>query len=190
MSWTVLGFCVLIVLGRVADVSLGTLRTVMVVTGRRGMAFALGFCEVLIWITIVGHLITNLDHWMYYPAYALGFALGCFTGMTIERKLAFGNQMVQVFSRDAHVLATALRAMSFGERVPHLAVTEMEARGHKGPVGVLFVEVPRRFAEDVTARILEVDASAYFIIDDVRHASTAASRVQEKRWWSGFMQRK
>jgi len=87
MDWTVILTCGLIVVGRIVDVSLGTLRTVMVVTGRRGMAFILGFCEVLIWITVVGQLIANLDHWTYYPAYALGFALGCFVGMTIERRL-------------------------------------------------------------------------------------------------------
>lgn len=190
MTWTVLGTCLLIVLGRVADVSLGTLRTVMVVTGRRAMAFLLGFCEVLIWITVVGQLIANLDHWMYYPAYALGFALGCFVGMTIERRLALGKQVVQVFSRNAHAVATALRAMSFGENMPHLAVTEMEAKGHRGPVGVLFVEVPRRYAAPVTDQVLRVDPDAYFIIDDVRHASSAASRSQQRSLIGGLLARK
>jgi uncharacterized protein YebE (UPF0316 family) len=182
--------CLLIVGGRVMDVSLGTLRTVMVVTGRRGLAFMLGFFEVLIWITVVGHLIANLDHWAYYPSYALGYALGCFVGMTIERRLAFGKQGIQIISRNAHPLATALRAMRFSADLPHLAVTEMEARGHKGPVGVLFAEVPRRYTKAVTDQILRVDPEAYFIIDDVRHASSAASRIKRPTWWSGLAKRK
>lgn len=190
MDWSVVGMCALIVGGRVLDVSLGTLRTVMVVTGRRGFAFLLGFCEVLIWITVVGQLIAHLDHWLYYPAYALGFALGCFVGMTIERRLAFGTQVIQVFSRTAHPVATAIRAMSFGEGLRHVAVTEMEARGHKGPVGVLFVEVPRRYVKAVTQQVLRVDPEAYFIIDDVRHASSAASRVQSRSFISGLLARK
>src|SRR5690606_34835693 len=126
MDWTVPLTCLLIVAGRILDVSLGTLRTVMVVTGRRGLAFLLGFCEVLIWITVVGQLIANLNHWAYYPVYALGFALGCFVGMTIERRLAYGTQVIQIFSRNAHPIATAIRAMSFGENHPHLADTEVE----------------------------------------------------------------
>lgn len=190
MTWTVLGTCLLIMFGRIADVSLGTLRTVMVVTGRRAMAFLLGFCEVLIWITVVGQLIANLDHWMYYPAYALGFAMGCFVGMTIERRLALGKQVIQVFSRNAHVVATSLRAMSFGENIPHLAVTEMEARGHKGPVGVLFAEVPRKYAKEVTERIVLVDPEAYYVIDDVRYASSAASRSQQRSLIGGLLTRK
>lgn len=190
MDWTIVLTCLLIIVGRIADVSLGTLRTVMVVTGRRGMAFLLGFCEVLIWIAVVGQLIANLDHWTYYPAYALGFATGCFVGMTIERRLALGKQVIQVFSRNAHPVATALRAMSFGDNVPHLAVTELEAKGHKGPVGVLVVEVPRRLVKAVTERIVAVDAEAYFIVDDVRLASSAASRSQQRSMLSGLLARK
>lgn len=190
MSWTVILGCLLIVAARVLDVSLGTLRTVMVVTGRRAMAFLLGFFEVLIWITVVGQLVTNLNHWLYYPAYALGFAIGCFIGMTIERRLALGKQVVQIFSRNAHAVATSLRAMSFGDAIPHLAVTEMEARGHKGPLGVLFAEVPRKYAEAVARRVVEVDPDAYLVINDVRLASSAATRSQNRSVLSGLLARK
>ena len=41
---------VLIYLARICDVSLGTVRTLMVVNGSRRIAFVLGFFEVLIWV--------------------------------------------------------------------------------------------------------------------------------------------
>lgn len=190
MDWNVIGLAALIVVARIVDVSLGTLRTVAVVTGRRGWAFVLGFLEVLVWITVVGQLIANLNHWLYFPAYALGFALGSVVGITIEQRIAFGTQVVRVFSRKSHAVATALRALSFQPEIPHLAVTEMEAKGHKGPVGVLFAEVPRKYAAVVADRAIQVDPEAYFVIDDVRRASSMATRTGRRIWWQGFLQRK
>ncbi|MBD3163398.1 MAG: hypothetical protein GF346_13015, partial [Candidatus Eisenbacteria bacterium] len=43
----------LIIAARIADVSLGTLRTVFIVSGRRVVAFLVGFVEVLIWVVVV-----------------------------------------------------------------------------------------------------------------------------------------
>jgi uncharacterized protein YebE (UPF0316 family) len=41
-----------IILARTVDVSIGTLRTVFVVRGRRSLAWFLGFWEILIWVTV------------------------------------------------------------------------------------------------------------------------------------------
>jgi uncharacterized protein YebE (UPF0316 family) len=177
MDWMVLAISLLIVFARVLDVTLGTLRTTMVVSGRRAWSFVLGFIEVLIWITVVRQILVSFDHPLYNVAYALGFATGTFLGITVEQRLAFGTQVVRVFSRKGHEVATALRAAGIGEELPQLAVTEMEARGHKGPVGVLLVEVPRRFAERVAAKAVALDPDAYFVIDDVRRASSASGRA-------------
>lgn len=186
MNTTIVVTCLLIIIARIADVSLGTLRTVMVVSGLRTWSFVLGFLEVLIWITVVSRIIGNLDHWSYYFAYAFGFATGNVVGITLEQRLAFGIQIVRVFSRRSHEIATALRASGIGGALPQLAVTEMEAKGHKGPVGVLLVEVPRRFASKVAARAIELDPDAYFIIDDVRRSSTAAARTGKWSWKLAF----
>ena len=47
----------MILLARVGDVSLGTLRVVMVTQGRRGRAAILGFFEVLIWVFAASRVI-------------------------------------------------------------------------------------------------------------------------------------
>lgn len=191
MTMTVLMTCLLIVIARVMDVSIGTLRTVMVVNARAWWAFFLGFVEVLIWITVVSRIITAMDHWLYYVAYALGFALGNYIGITVEQRLAFGTQVLRVFSRRAHELATALRATGLGDDMPPLTVTEMEARGHLGPVGVLFLQVPRKLAPDVAARVVAIDPEAYYVIDDVRSASSAKMRSADRLLtWRGLLNRK
>ncbi|NUQ67040.1 MAG: hypothetical protein HUU18_02015 [Phycisphaerales bacterium] len=191
MTMTVLVTCLLIVLARVLDVSIGTLRTVMVVNARAWWAFFLGFVEVLIWITVVSRIITAMDHWLYYVAYAMGFALGNYIGISVEQRLAFGTQVLRVFSRKAHELATALRATSLDNDLPPLTVTEMEARGHLGPVGVLFLQVPRKHAKRVADHVVAIDPEAYYIIDDVRSASSASTRSADRLMtWRGLLNRK
>lgn len=159
----------LIVVARVADVSLGTLRTVAVINGRRGAAWALGFVEVLIWVLVVSQVITTVrDSWVYAVAYAFGFATGNFIGITIEQFFAFGRQVVRVFTREGEAMATRMRESGF-------AVTEFEGRGREGPVTMLFIEVERRGAKAVADLARSVDAHCFYTIGDIREASTARS---------------
>lgn len=88
-----------IVVARITDVSLGTLRTMNVMQGRRGVAWILGFCEILIWVFAVSKVIGNLQQPAYAIAYALGFATGNYVGMTFEKWIALGEQVVRVFTR-------------------------------------------------------------------------------------------
>jgi subtilisin family serine protease len=52
MTWDILVGCVVIVIARIGDVSLGTMRTVAVVSGHRGMAWIFGLLEVSIWVFV------------------------------------------------------------------------------------------------------------------------------------------
>ena len=80
----------LIFLARIADVSIGTIRIVMVAKGQKMIAPILGFFEVLIWLLAISKIMQNLDNWVCYVAYGAGFATGNYIGMIIEEKLAMG----------------------------------------------------------------------------------------------------
>ncbi|MBK9118982.1 MAG: DUF2179 domain-containing protein [Phycisphaerales bacterium] len=176
--------CLVIVTARIADVSLGTIRTIMVVQGRRGLAFVLGFFEILIWVSIVSSVIQQLGQQpLYAVAYAVGFALGNYVGMTIEQRLALGQQVVRVISRDGAQLAATLR--SHGYRV-----TQFDGFGRDGPVQELFVQVHRRDTARVIAEVRSQDPKCYFTVDDVRLASTSALATHQQGGWRGMMKRK
>ena len=84
IPWDVVLTSLLIVAARVIDVSLGTLRTVSIMHGRRALALALGFIEILVWVLVVSEVIGSIkDNLIYGFAYAGGFALGTWLGMTI-----------------------------------------------------------------------------------------------------------
>ncbi len=167
--------CLIIIAARICDMSLDTLRVVAVMSGNRSRSFFLGFFEVFIWIIVVSRIISEMNTahgWQYFAyalSYALGFALGNFLGLTLEKRLALGSQVVRIFTRMGTEVAGALR-------INGLVVTEVDARGRDGPISLLFTQVPRKRAREIAELATRVDPSCYFVIDDVRFASTAHSR--------------
>ena len=171
MDWQVAITCALIVLARIADVSLGTLRTVAVIYGRRGASWFLGFFEVLIWIFVVSRVIESAQKEPVYAVfYAIGFATGNFIGITIEQRLAYGQQVVRVFTRQGHAVASALRARDF-------RVTELDGRGREGPVSVLFIGTQRKHSPRIIRTARAIDAQCFYVVDDVRVSSAAPIKV-------------
>jgi uncharacterized protein YebE (UPF0316 family) len=159
---------VAIVASRVLDVTLGTLRTVAVIHGRRSGAFLLGFLEVLVWVLVVSGVIATVQQNAWYAIpYALGFALGNFLGITLEQRFAFGRQVVRVFTRHGSEVAASLREEG-------VRVTEFEGRGKDGPISMLFLELGRRDAARRLAELRRLDPACYYVVDDIRLASLSA----------------
>lgn len=176
--------CVLIFLARIGDVSLGTLRTVVVMQGRRGLSWLLGFFEVLIWVFAVSAVISNLNHPLLAISYALGFATGNYVGLTIEQWWAPGRQVVRVFSRIGREMAERLRADGYG-------VTLFTGEGRDGPVNSLYIQTARRGADALTDLAREIDPACFYVVEDVREASTARLASQQRGMgWRGWLQRK
>lgn len=166
MDLQVLLGCLIIFAARLGDVSLDTLRMVAVIRGRRHLAWALGFFQVLIWVYAIAHVMKNISQPPYAIAYALGFATGNFLGITIEGWLAHGDQVIRIFTRNGDELAARLRGHGYG-------VTIFDGRGKDGPVNQLYIEATRRKVSDVSRLARQMDPTCFYVIDDVRMASTA-----------------
>jgi len=171
MGWEYhLLMCVGIAAARVVDVSLGTLRMLAVMNGRRSLAWTLGFFEVLVWVMVVSHVIKAVtwEHWYYGVAYAFGFATGCWVGIAVEQRLAHGEQAVRVFTRRGIELAAVMRGEGLG-------VTVFSGQGKDGPVDMLYVELKRRRVPMVTGLVRQIDPTAFYVVEDVRYKSRAAN---------------
>ncbi len=171
MSSEVLVTTCLIILSRLADVSLGTLRTVAIVNGRKGMALGFGFFEVLIWIVVVSKVVTSLNVPAYAVSYAMGYALGSYLGVLLEQALAFGEQLLRVFTRQGVSMAATLRQGG-------LTVTAMQGEGLDGPIHLLMVQAPRKEMPSLIDRVEGLDPECFYVVDDVRVASSARGRRQ------------
>jgi uncharacterized protein YebE (UPF0316 family) len=175
--------CAAIVVGRVADVTLGTLRTVFVVHGRRGIACLLGFFELLIWVVVVSRVVQNLDRPIYAVCYALGFAFGTYAGITAEAWFGAGDQVLRVFTRLGPQLVQELRALGY-------VVTQFEGAGKEGPISLLFLQTPRRKIRPAVELVLRADPECFYIVDDVRLSSGRKVRFQPPTGWRTLFRKK
>src|SRR5664280_3404774 len=83
MLITILG-ALLIMCMRICDVTLDTIRLILVVQGRKYLAGLVGFFEVLIWIFAIRYIMQHMGVLLNLFGYATGFALGNIIGITIE----------------------------------------------------------------------------------------------------------
>lgn len=184
MAWYVPA---LIFLARICDVSLGTVRMMLTVSGHRYAAALLGFVEVVIWVFAVGGALAYLPNPLAVLGYAGGFAAGTLVGMWIEDRMALGYRVVQVISpRTDTEVAGVLRER--GHRV-----TRVDGHGRAGPVEIAFLVVKRRRVQKLLREIREFAPSSFITVErvDPPHTSSAmATRFREKPWlWRGLVRK-
>ena len=154
--------CLIVSALRIADVSLGTLRTVFIMQGRKWRATFTGFLEVLIWIFVVSQVVVALSNWMLMLAYATGFAAGTWVGLRLEQHFAMGFVQLRIISRDqGNAIAHKLWAEAFG-------ATVVDGRGRDGSVSLVFSIVPRRYLQACTEIASRTDPHSFIAISDSR----------------------
>jgi len=162
LPWDTLLGALLIFVMRLCDVSIGTVRLILLTRGQKYYAATLGFFEVMIFILAIGQVIQNdLSMWNVL-AYCAGFAAGNIVGATLEERIALGFSCVRVFTRDRGTeLSAALRQADFG-------VTQMLGRGREGRVYVVETAVRRRDVPYVHRIATQMDGNAFVMVDQCR----------------------
>lgn len=147
---------------RIIDISLYTLRLMMVTRGRKGLAAVFAFFQSFVFVVAILAVIDNLDEPFVVFGYAAGFATGLVVGMTLESRLAIGYTHLRIISagRGAEI-SEHLRQAGF-------AVTEVAARGRDGVVTLLNCNVLRRDTDEVTNLVSKIDPDSYISAESVR----------------------
>jgi uncharacterized protein YebE (UPF0316 family) len=147
------------------EVSIATIRLVFVNKGERVKGALLGFVEILIWILVVSSVLTNItDDPMKIFAYAAGFSLGNFLGVSIESKIAVGLASIQVVINedDGEILAGKLRDNEYG-------VTIIDGKGKDdSKKDLLFIQLKRKKIPAAIRLIKETDPDAYISVNDIK----------------------
>lgn len=154
----------LIFVARILDVSIGTIRIIIVSRGNRMLAPILGFFEVFIWILAISEIMQNLNNWVCYIAYAAGFASGNYLGMLIEEKLAMGTLIFRIITqKDTTELVNELYKEGYG-------VTEIDAKGKFSKVNVIYLILKRKNLKKTQAIIQKHNPTAFYTVEDIRKA--------------------
>ncbi len=153
----------LIMVARVVEVSIGTLRVILMNKGYRFISSVLAFFEVLIWVLVASVVLVGIsENPIKVVAYSLSFAIGVFLGSIIESKVALGNILIQaILPLDKGIeVASTLRSEG-------IAVTTLVAEGKDSSKLVLMIYSRRRGKEKIIEKIQSYEESALIVSNDI-----------------------
>jgi uncharacterized protein YebE (UPF0316 family) len=157
MLESILG-AVIIMLMRICDVTIGTVRTIQVIHGRKYLAGIAGFFEVLIWIFAMRYIVQHLDNLINLFGYATGFALGNIIGITIEQQIGMGFLQLNIISKHfTDKIADELRKSKIG-------VTILPGEGSAGGVSILIIIIKRKLQKEIIKLVESIDPNAFITV--------------------------
>ncbi|MBM3708916.1 MAG: DUF2179 domain-containing protein [Actinobacteria bacterium] len=142
--------------GRIADVTLGTIRINFIVRHKKIFAALIGFIEVIIFIFVVSRVIRDLDNNLYgIFAYGAGFAAGTIIGMFISDRLTADFISINIISKErSSEIEKLLRGEGFG-------ATCYDAVGRDGHVKVINVVCKQTFLPKLSRMVFNEDPNAF-----------------------------
>ena len=155
-----------IFLGKIVEVSLGTLRIVLINRGERLIGSLIALIEISLWLIIAGNVLTNYQSDpLKMVAYALAYAMGNYVGSWLEERLAFGLCSMQTVVMDRETsekITAALRQNGFG-------VTELAAQGRDDQTRYRLISTLRRkLADEAIALVQSIAPNAVITVSDVK----------------------
>lgn len=163
MTWVILPILIFCI--RIVDVSLGTLRFILITRNLKYFAAITGFFEVLIWITVVKEIIVNVDNFLSIVAYAAGFAAGNFIGMQIIERLSIGKIVIRIITREDCVPLIE----NLGKR--NYRVMALEPSEKEGKIHVIYTVTKGENTHEVISIVKENNPQAFYTIEDVREVN-------------------
>jgi len=154
---------IIIFVGRIFDVTLGTLRIIFVSKGERYKAPIVGFFEVFIWVVIISQIFSNTNSIVAYLAYAAGYAAGNYVGILVENKIAFGFQLLRVYTKKEGLeLIQILNKKNIG-------ATVLKGEGAMSQVNIIEIVINRKSLEEVVNIATSFDPDAFYLVEDIRY---------------------
>lgn len=137
--------CLLVCFSKMIEISIQSLKTVLMVKGQRFKAACLGFVECLIWGLVVSSIISTLgNNISLLLFYCLGYAVGLFLGSTLEKKIALGTSSIQLIANreDSCVITEYLRKHNRG-------FTVFSGQGSKDEMDMILIITPRKDVKQI-----------------------------------------
>lgn len=160
-----IGIYFVIFFGKILEVTVSTVRMVLINRGERIKGTILAFFDILLWLVITGTVLQGFqDDPMRMLVFAVAFAVGNYMGSWVEDKLAFGLSSIQVVvpeSEESKKLASVLRDEGFG-------VTVIKGSGRSGERDLLLLFLKRKQIAQAKTIIDDNYSEAVIVVNDSR----------------------
>ena len=150
---------------RTINISIGTVRVLLVARGQRALAAGVAALSATIFITTISGVLSNINNPWNILAYAGGLATGSVIGMSIGQTFVPGHSMLRITSESlGAAIAETLRQHGYG-------VTELAGQGMHSTVDYLLCFTPRRKVADAGEVVRTLDPDAFISVENVRQLS-------------------
>lgn len=159
--------CLYIFLARIVDVSLGTIRTVLIVKGKNISTTIIAFFEVLIWFLVAREALnTDINSVLIPIFYAGGYATGTLLGSYISNHFIDGLIGVQVIVKQVNTkkLIKEIRDKGFGVSSVNL---KNDYEGEKKDM--LFIQLNKKSLKKLTHIIRTIDPDSFVVINETKY---------------------
>lgn len=156
----------MIFIAKMMEVSLSTLRQILINRGFRLVGSIIALVEITLWLFVAGTVLaTYREDPVKMIPYALAYALGNYFGSWLDERLAFGMCSMQVVMIDldvANTVADSLRSGGFG-------ISEVNAFGmNNEPRYIIMSTVKRKELRRAMDLIQGIDSHAMITVSDIR----------------------
>jgi uncharacterized protein YebE (UPF0316 family) len=155
---------VLIFFTKILEVSLMTLRTVLLTRGEKLWASIIGFIEVLLYLYLISYVLIGIsENPMKIIVYSLGFASGNYIGSILEEKLAIGLVTVNIITsvEDGEYMAEVLRKKDIG-------ITMVDAYGKNEARKMLIIHIRRKKKDEVLRLVQNEKINSVISVNDTK----------------------
>lgn len=151
--------------GKIIEVTVATVRIVLINRGERLMGSITAFFEISLWLIVTGTVLVGFEKdLLRCLVFALAFSCGNYLGSWLEAKLAFGLGSIQVIAPDndgTNRLIDELRDNDF-------AVTVVEGEGKDGKREILILHLKRKRMPEALKVVKKRLGDAVVTVNDVR----------------------
>ena len=167
--WTVASIPLLILIARIGEASLESVRTIYISKGHANLAAYVGIVKTGIWLISTGLVLTDLTQYWNLFAYLAGYGIGTVLGMAIENLISIGYVIVRLITpADPQTLMSRLSTLGYG-------MTRIEGSGtFSGSVSIIFMIVPRKELSRLLFIISREYPDLLYTIEDVRNIKDGA----------------
>lgn len=156
---------VIIFTGKIIEVSVATLRMVLINRGEKLKGSIIAFFDVLLWLLITGSVLSGFgSNILKIIVFALAFAIGNYLGSWLESKLAFGISSIQLIMNDNEIVNELLKVL----RSNSFAVTVIDGQGKDGGRKLLLIHIKRKNIPKAIRIVHEMSKDAIITVNDVK----------------------
>lgn len=163
VDWSLVWMCVYIFFCRIADVSLGTIRSVLTIKEKTFPAAIIGFFEVLIWFLVAREALTIDAGLLAGISYAAGFAAGTYVGGHISRRFIKGNVIVQIVTEKDDDMISAIRKAGYG-----VSVVNVNGSEYGDDKYMLFCDIDKARLPELKKLVHEHDHDAFIMVQETK----------------------